>query len=62
MPHPIKCKPMKGCGCRMCRRGMHTKGGGWLVQKAIRKARHAAKVKLRRGEEAEMKFSIGWTD
>ena len=41
---------VKGCGCRHCRAGMHTKFGGVMVQKFIRKVRRVAKEMLRRGE------------
>ena len=53
---------MKFCGCRQCRRGMHSKYGGETVRKAIRKARRLAKEKLRAKEEPEFKFSVPFTD
>ncbi len=53
---------MKFCGCRSCRRGMHTKSGGEVVKKAVRKARRSAKRKLKRSEEPDPKSSVGYTD
>lgn len=53
---------IKGCSCGSCRRGMHTKSGGFLVQKIIRKIRHAVKRSLRKGEEPPPCHSRGYTD
>jgi hypothetical protein len=53
---------MKGCNCRRCRSGMHTKYGSRLLQKLIRSARRAAKEALRRGEEPVPCTSRGYTD
>jgi hypothetical protein len=44
---------MKGCGCRHCREGMHTDGGGFIVQKLIRKMRRKTKESLKKGNEPE---------
>lgn len=54
--------PLKFCGCRTCRRGMHTKTGGSYVKKVVRRARRAAKRALRRGEEPVPAVSVGYTD
>lgn len=51
---------LKGCGCRRCRMGMHTKYGGKLLQKIIRSVRRAANLALRRGEEPPPTQSIGY--
>ena len=53
---------LKGCGCRRCRSGMHTKYGGMLLQKFIRSVRRVTKQALRRGEEPPPTRSIGYTD
>jgi hypothetical protein len=53
---------LKGCGCRRCRSGMHTKTGDKLVQKVIRSIRRTAKQALRRGEEPPPSRSMGYTD
>ena len=53
---------MKFCGCRRCRSGMHTKSGGDVVRKVVRKARRAAKQKLRHGKEPAPKLSVEYTD
>ena len=53
---------LKFCGCRLCRRGMHTKNGGKTVQRTIRKFRRAAKQKLKKGEEPAFKISVPYTD
>ncbi len=53
---------MKGCSCRRCRMGMHTKYGGKLLQKLVRSARRKAKEKLRQGEEPDPCTSRGYTD
>ena len=53
---------MKGCGCRRCRSGMHTKTGGKLLQKIIRSVRRVTKLALRRGQEPAPTRSIGYTD
>jgi len=53
---------MKGCSCRRCRSGMHTKAGGETVKKVIRKVRRVAKQKLKQGEEPEPKSSLEYTD
>jgi len=53
---------VKGCGCRNCRAGMHSKSGGVMVQKFIRRVRRVVKEMLRRGEEPPPAQSIGYTD
>ena len=53
---------LKGCGCRRCRSGMHTKFGGKQVQKVIRSVRRTAKQALRKGEEPPPAKSVGYTD
>lgn len=53
---------IKFCGCRACRRGMHSKGGGIEVQKVIRKNRRKVKEALKKGEEPEKKISCPYTD
>jgi hypothetical protein len=53
---------LKGCGCRRCRSGMHTKSGSKLLQKIIRSTRRASRQALRRGEEPPPTKSIGYTD
>jgi hypothetical protein len=53
---------MKACSCRACRRGLRTPSGSAEVQRGIRKARHAAKQALRRGDTPDPAFSIGYTD
>jgi len=53
---------LKGCGCRRCRSGMHTKYGGLLLQKFIRSVRRATKQTLRRVEEPPTTRSLGSTD
>ena len=53
---------MKVCSCRACRRGLRTPSGSAEVQRGIRKARHAAKQALRRGDTLDPAFSIGYTD
>jgi len=53
---------MKGCGCRRCRSGLHTKAGGKQVRKALQSARRATKQSLRRGEEPPPTNSIAYTD
>ncbi|MFO0930372.1 MAG: hypothetical protein U0736_25650 [Gemmataceae bacterium] len=53
---------VKGCSCRSCKFGMHTKTGSRVVQKVIRRARRLAKEALRRGEEPVPCVSRGFTD
>ena len=53
---------VKGCSCRRCRAGMHTKFGGVMVQKFIRKVRRVTKQMLRRGEEPPPAQSLEYTD
>ncbi|MGL6073507.1 MAG: hypothetical protein ACRC8S_05015 [Fimbriiglobus sp.] len=53
---------LKGCSCRRCRAGMHSKYGGKLMQKVIRKIRRVAKQAIRRGEEPPPCQSRGYTD
>jgi hypothetical protein len=53
---------MKGCGCRRCRSGMHTKWGSRVLKRFIRSFRRTAKQALRRGEEPPPARSIGYTD
>ena len=54
---------MKGCSCRRCRSGMHTKYGGELLRKLIRSIRRKAKRTPRRlGEEPDPCTSRGHTD
>lgn len=53
---------VKGCSCRMCRRGMHTAYGSKLLQKFIKSVRRKAKEELRRGEEPPPCVSRGYTD
>lgn len=53
---------MKGCSCRRCRSGMHTKYGGKLLQKIIRSVRRAVKQALRWGDEPAPTKSRGYTD
>ncbi|MFO0952453.1 MAG: hypothetical protein U0835_15155 [Isosphaeraceae bacterium] len=53
---------MKGCSCRYCRIGMHTKYGGKLLQKLIRSTRRSAKEALRKGEQPVPCVSRGYTD
>ncbi len=53
---------LKFCGCRLCRRGMHTKIGGEIVKQTIRKFRWAAKQKLKKGEEPDYKILVPHTD
>ncbi len=53
---------LKGCGCRRCRAGMHTKSGGTTVQKIVRRIRRATKQMLRRGEEPPPTQSLEYTD
>ena len=53
---------MKGCGCRRCRSGMHSKFGSKLMRKLIRGVRRAAKMALRRGDEPPPCASRGYTD
>jgi len=53
---------MKGCGCKRCRKGMHSKQGSIDVQKVIRKVRRKTKQKLKKGLAPDPKFSIGYTD
>lgn len=53
---------MKGCRCRQCRRGMHTRYDGKLMQKLIRSERRKAGEAPRRGEEPDSCTSRGYTD
>lgn len=53
---------MKGCGCRYCRRGMHSRYGSKLMQKFVRSVRRVVKVALRRGDEPPPTQSVGYTD
>jgi len=53
---------MKGCSCRRCRSGMHTKYGSKLMQKLIRSVRRRAKETLRRCDEPDPCASRGFTD
>jgi hypothetical protein len=53
---------LKFCGCRFYRSGMHTKTGGEIVKRVIRKFRRAAKEKLRKGQEPDYKISVPYTD
>jgi hypothetical protein len=41
---------------------MHTKSGGFMVRRIVRKARRVAKVRLKRGLEPDRKLSVGYTD
>jgi hypothetical protein len=52
---------LKGCGCRRCRSGLHTKYGGRLLQKVIRSVRRYAKQALRRSDEPPPERSVGYT-
>ncbi len=53
---------MKACGCRQCRKGMHTKAGGATVRAAVRKKRKAVKAALKKGTEPPDKGSVPYTD
>jgi hypothetical protein len=53
---------LKFCGCPRCRSGMHTKSGGKMVKRVVRRSRRTAKVKLKKGEEPEPKSSVDYTD
>lgn len=53
---------MKGCGCRSCRRGMHTRLMGKYVRRVVRSARRKAKEALRRGDEPLPCVSLDYTD
>jgi hypothetical protein len=53
---------LKGCSCRRCRSGMHTKYGGELLRKIVRSIRRTVKQALRRGEEPPPCRSRGYTD
>jgi len=53
---------LKGCGCRRCRAGMHTRGGGFMLQRVIRKIRRIGKMMLRRGQEPPPTHSLEYTD
>ena len=53
---------LKFCGCRLCRRGLHTKIGGEIVQRTIRKFRRTAKQKLKKGKEPVLKISVPCID
>ena len=52
---------LKFCGCRSCRAGMH-RGGGFIVRRAIRKARRKAKIDLKNGREPVKVISVPYTD
>lgn len=53
---------MKRCSCRSCRRGLRTPSGSNTAKREVRRARHAAKAALRRGDEPSPVFSVGYTD
>ena len=53
---------LKGCGCRRCRAGMHTKSGGFMAQRVLRRIRRLGKQMLRRGEEPPPTQSLEYTD
>ena len=53
---------MKLCSCRRCRHGLHTKTGGETARRAVRGARHQAKMQLKRGETPSPVFSVAYTD
>ena len=53
---------MKLCGCRHCRRGLHTPNGGEIARHAVRGARRRAKQALRRGETPDPVFGVDYTD
>jgi hypothetical protein len=53
---------LKGCSCRRCRSGMHTRSGGKLLQKIIRSTRRLVKEALRCGEEPPLTWSTRYTD
>jgi hypothetical protein len=40
---------------------MHTKTGGSVVKKAVRRARRDSKRKLKQGKEPDNKFSVEYT-
>ncbi len=53
---------LKFCSCRRCRSGMHTKTGGKVVKKVVRKVRRTTKQKLKHGEIPEPKVGVEYTD
>jgi len=53
---------MKRCNCIHCRSGLRTPTGSATARHAVRKARHAAKAALLRGETPEPVFSLEYTD
>ena len=58
----MKRKLIKFCGCGYCKRGMHTRLGGFKVRYAIRQNRHNTKAALKKGNEVTFTTSAGYTD
>ena len=58
----MKRKLIKFCGCGHCKRGMHTRLGGFKVRCAIRKNRHNAKAALKKGNEVTFTTGCEYTD
>ncbi len=55
--------PMRKCGCKMCRFGMHYYvRNKCLVLKAVRRFRRECKAALKKGKEPDKIFSIPYTD
>lgn len=55
--------PIKKCGCRACKEGMHSgKYGSFTMKKVVRKYRHIVKEAIRKGEEVPKTISCDYTD
>ena len=53
---------MKKCGCKSCRRGMHSKYGGVIMRLKIRVNRRNAKLALKKGQDPDNLISVPYTD
>lgn len=54
--------PLKRCGCKSCRRGLHQPYGRCVMKAVSRRFRHETKVALRMGKEPPMVMSVPYTD
>ncbi len=53
---------LKKCSCKACRKGLHTKAGGFTARAAQRKDRKTVKEALKKGEEPPKAGSVTYTD
>jgi hypothetical protein len=54
--------PLKKCGCKQCRYGLHQPFGKCVMKRVTRRFRHATKVALRKGIEPPWVMSVPYTD